>query len=94
MLFPSQQQTQTPDYDGPVGAFSLMIVAICCGVLGALGGFHAGVSRNDIALAETQHQAQASADQYAACKAWVETQKQRVESFYTDYMGIENDENQ
>ena len=90
--FQTQPPTQTPDTDGPIGAMTLMLVAICCGVLGALGGFHTGLSRNDIVLARSQAQAQEASENHATCQAWIETQKQRIESFYTEYMGLNNDD--
>ena len=91
---------QLPQYQPPpppatdseqASVVTVLMVAAVVGVAAAIGGYHAGVTQNEMALAHARQQTQAAQHHYANCKAWVETQNTRVTHFYREYMGIEQD---
>lgn len=84
---PSQPEQQPQQASNDGSGLAMIVIAVLFGAIGVVGGYHAGMTRNDIALSKLRDQAAAAADQYAACKAWVETQNTRVESFYREYTG-------
>lgn len=85
IVVPQSQSDQQPQPKGNGSSLAMIIIAVLFGAMGALGGYHAGITRNDIAVSRLREKADNAAKQYANCQAWVETQNARVRKFYSDY---------